>query len=230
MHSSQRRGLIALYPLCPPKFNSDNPAVSKSGEDVRKKTFACSPQRSARPSPNRLAQLRSLPVRQITRSGAWAIVRARLISRSEMATLAPDSFMKMGRICRLHELREILLLSGVLRVDLHRMVGQAPFGRSLLAVAILLGIGHPGEIARAAGPGRDAARISQQATKRCLAIMGAVARPGVFELSCAQPQLFDLVRHAGGMTREASEAVRVVRCSASGPQTLFLMHGLTYSL
>src|SRR5438552_2403166 len=47
MHPSQRRGLIALYPLCPQKFNSDNPALSESGKDARKKTYACSPQRAA---------------------------------------------------------------------------------------------------------------------------------------------------------------------------------------
>src|SRR5438445_7477451 len=40
---------LPLYPLCPPKLDSDNPALSKSGKDARKKTVGWPVRPAGRP-------------------------------------------------------------------------------------------------------------------------------------------------------------------------------------
>ncbi|HLJ09716.1 MAG TPA: SLBB domain-containing protein [Planctomycetaceae bacterium] len=108
------------------------------------------------------------------------------------------------------------------------MLLEPILGRSLVAMAILMGIGHPGESARAADyepGGRESS-----AHGPVIGIMGQVARPGAYELNHTQPTISDLVGLAGGTTDNASGTIRVIRRQQSGHQTLFLNGGLAYAL
>jgi hypothetical protein len=49
-------------------------------------------------------------------------------------------------------------------------------------------------------------------------VMGQVARPGVYEFAEPRPTLGDVLRRAGGLTRRATGAVRVVRGGRAGQQ------------
>jgi len=84
--------------------------------------------------------------------------------------------------------------------------------------AFLCGLALAVMVARADEP-EAAVRISPEPARQpVLAIMGEVARPGVFELSISRPQLLDLVSLAGGTTPEASGSVRIIRGGRPGWQ------------
>src|SRR5437899_3224096 len=82
---------------------------------------------------------------------------------------------------------------------------------------------HSGEI-----PGQRAS-VSTPAPGQFLAIMGQVARPGVYELSATQTQLVEFVRMAGDLTAAASGSVRIVHHGRGGQQA-FLRPELKYEL
>ncbi len=42
-------------------------------------------------------------------------------------------------------------------------------------------------------------------------VMGQIARPGVYEIGDPHPQLIDLLRHAGGLTQQATNEIHIVR-------------------
>src|SRR5579872_1881684 len=120
------------------------------------------------------------------------------------------------------------LVSPALSSRIAPMLLEPILGRSLVAMAILMGIGHPGESARAADyepGGRESS-----AHGPVIGIMGQVARPGAYELNHTQPTISDLVGLAGGTTDNASGTIRVIRRQQSGHQTLFLNGGLAYAL
>ncbi len=52
-------------------------------------------------------------------------------------------------------------------------------------------------------------------------VMGQVAKPGVYELDTPQPQLLDLIGHAGGLTTQATNQIRVVRQGNAGQSMYF---------
>ena len=60
-------------------------------------------------------------------------------------------------------------------------------------------------------------------------IMGQVARPGVYELAYPEPQLLELIRHAGGLTQQATNQLRIIRQGHAG-QRAFYEPSLTYAL
>ena len=62
-----------------------------------------------------------------------------------------------------------------------------------------------------------------------VAIMGQVARPGVYEMRTADPQLTELVQRAGGLAPEASGSIRLIRHARTGQQ-VFYSPGLSYPL
>jgi hypothetical protein len=47
-------------------------------------------------------------------------------------------------------------------------------------------------------------------------VMGQIARPGVYELDNPQPELVELLRHAGGLTQQATGRIRIVREGHAG--------------
>lgn len=60
-------------------------------------------------------------------------------------------------------------------------------------------------------------------------VMGQIARPGVYEFDTPQPQLVDLIHHAGGLTQIATNQIRVVRQGNAG-QSLFYSPDLHFKL
>lgn len=70
------------------------------------------------------------------------------------------------------------------------------------------------------GPLRVGERLTQQETLQYVAIMGQVARSGVYEVRLPV-ELADVVRRAGGLTEEASGNMRIVRGGRGGQQANF---------
>ncbi len=52
-------------------------------------------------------------------------------------------------------------------------------------------------------------------------IMGQVAKPGVYELAHPEPQLLELIRHAGGLTQQATNQLRIVRQGNAGQRAYY---------
>ncbi len=53
------------------------------------------------------------------------------------------------------------------------------------------------------------------------AVMGRVARPGVYELDRRFPSIVDLIERAGGLTSDASGNIRIIRNGRAGQQTFY---------
>src|SRR5579872_1382662 len=80
-----------------------------------------------------------------------------------------------------------------------------------LLVAILIGIGNSPIAARAGDVRPHGSRSMQSNTQHYVAVMGQIGRPGVFEMSGPLPQLAEFLNLAGGMIRNASGSIRVIR-------------------
>jgi hypothetical protein len=106
---------------------------------------------------------------------------------------------------------------------------EAFVNRLLPATAILCGIVLAGVRARAGDLDLPVASTLPLVETHCFAIMGEVARPGVFEATEQRLQLTELVERAGGTTPTASGNVRIIRAGRAGEQT-FLTPGRGYEV
>ncbi len=104
---------------------------------------------------------------------------------------------------------------------------KAAVRRLLPALTILCGIVCG--TSRAGGPSIVGDSSSLPLECRSLAIMGEVARPGVYEVEEPRLPLLELVNRAGGATPLASGNVRIIRDGKAGEQT-FLSPELKYEL
>lgn len=99
------------------------------------------------------------------------------------------------------------------------MMGGPGVLRGLLVWLGLLGLGLTAsaqEFARENLPPFAKARLHEVVPpdsegKFHFGIMGQVARPGVYELAQPEVQILELIRHAGGLTRQATNQLRIVR-------------------
>lgn len=96
--------------------------------------------------------------------------------------------------------------------------------RRLLAVCLacswLMNLGGVG-ITFAQGRQFASTQRSDGAVGGHVAVIGAIARPGAYELPAANVNITDVVQIAGGLTSEASGNVRVIRKGHAGLQTFY---------
>ncbi|MBI3866743.1 MAG: hypothetical protein HY290_33090 [Planctomycetia bacterium] len=103
-----------------------------------------------------------------------------------------------------------------------------PSRKLLLIAGILCGSWCCGIVASAGQMRVDQWRRAEPGAAQFIAIMGEVARPGVFELSGPLPELAEFLQLAGGTSPTASGSVRILR--AGRMMQLFLSPRLRYSL
>lgn len=91
------------------------------------------------------------------------------------------------------------------------MLRHVPTFRLLLLAAILIATTRPGAIAHGDEIKMRVSQMTQGDTQPYVAVMGQIARPGVYELPAALPQLAEFLNFAGGLTPNASGSLRVIR-------------------